>query len=132
MPNAEERMARAMQENAQSMKQMVRIMETMNQNVVKVGELFKSWLELGEDEVEDANQLAIPALVDQEAKNNLFEVDDIVQVTEKQNAWYGAEGTVIGIRRSGTIRVMLPGIEGYQQFIAEELTKIGEQPYKEK
>lgn len=62
---------------------------------------------------------------------NHFEVDDIVRVTEQRHQDYDMVGTVIGVRKNGEIRVLFAPRKGYTVFTAEEITKIGEQPYKE-
>lgn len=61
-----------------------------------------------------------------------LEVDDIVRVTEERHQDYDMVGTVIGVRKNGEIRVLFMPRKGYTVFAAEEITKIGEQPYKEK
>lgn len=62
---------------------------------------------------------------------NTFEVDDIVRVTEERHQDYDQVGTVIGVRKNGEIRVLFLPRKGYTVFTAQEITKIGEQPYKE-
>lgn len=67
-----------------------------------------------------------------EAYETELEIDDIVRVTEPGSVAYDHVGTIIGFRKDGTIRVLFADKKGYQIFIESELTKIGEQPYKEK
>lgn len=66
-----------------------------------------------------------------EAYETELEIDDIVRVTEPGSVAYDQVGTIIGFRKDGTIRVLFADKKGYQIFIEAELTKIGEQPYKE-
>lgn len=65
-------------------------------------------------------------------QSDRLEVDDIVRVTEERHQDYDQIGTVIGLRKNGEIRVLFLSRTGYTVFTAEEIKKIGEQPYKEK
>lgn len=132
----QQKATRALQDIAHTLKQFLRVAESVNTNLVDLGKMVKDHLESDVDLdelLENVTKLKEIQAADRETTEMIvpFEVDDIVRVTEKNHAWFGREGTVIGIRKTGSIRVMFDGVEGYSIFIAEEIEKIGEQVYKE-
>lgn len=132
----QQKQTRALQDIAHTLKQFVRVAESVNTNLTEVGKMIKAHLEADVDLdelLENVTKLKQIQAADREVGETIvpFEVDDIVRVSEENHAWFGREGTVIGVRKTGSIRVMFEGVEGYSIFTAEELEKVGEQVYKE-